>query len=397
MPVVTQVTLPIHFPTSNINTDAEAEPSDKEIIDIDSLPDIPTQSRKSNTSVQQNTEELLEKPGKYPCPGFHVDLPPGMSPHTAYPFALHEKLGDLWDYSVCSGQLTLRARGCLRSCVKESLMCQECRLLPKNGSLSGILDRIRDGVHANAPFVYHGTGGLIKIAREKSGRIIALKLRSLNDARKIVAKAGALDHYKEWVMAVGSGRVERVERLVKNAVAQKRGIRGILKMYTDADRAVYPTRNYSEEDRSRALLLWRLGGARVAEIAHKSLALPSLRTVCRMSTMTPLIASIGHPTSLDVEHNTTACISMISDPELLAMSNVVHQSLLFDELKSEERVRWDERTNNIVGICREHGHKASLSFTSKHEADLLLEKVLEDEVHIATNVSVPGRLAVSDP
>lgn len=51
----------------------------------------------------------------------------------------------------------------------------------------------------------------------------------------------ALGLQKEWMLAIGSGRVERVERLVR--VGLRRGA------------------GYSEEDDMRALLLWRLGGA----------------------------------------------------------------------------------------------------------------------------------------
>ncbi len=33
-----------------------------------------------------------------------------------------------------------------------------------------------------------------------------------------------------------------------------------------------------------------------------------------------------------------------------------------DEIKLQERLRWDQRTNNILGMCREHGHKCCLEF-----------------------------------
>lgn len=378
-------------------SDVLDNPVQKDVIDVDALPEIGSHSspespplrRTENSSDPKFNDHVktgVEKPFPSLCEGLHVELPPGIEAHTAYPFALHQQLGDLWDYSVTGGKMTLKARGCTKISMGPSSTCKECKHLAQNGHLSGILDRMRDGVHENAPFAYHGTGGLITIAREKANRVIALRLRSLNDARKIVSKSGALDDYKEWVMAVGSGKVERVERLVRNAIAQKRGIRGIAQMYADADEAVYPTRKYNDNDRDRGILLWRLGGARVAEIVHKSLALPSLRSLRRMSVMPPLISSTGHPTILDVEVNTKASMSMIWDL-LDKIPGKLHQSLLYDEINVNERVRWDEKTNNIVGICREHGDDASLSFTSKHEADLLFEKVLNGDVHLATNVS----------
>lgn len=45
-----------------------------------------------------------------PCPGIIVKIPPGKSVHSAYPFGLHDELGDPWDYTVVTGQLTLYVR-----------------------------------------------------------------------------------------------------------------------------------------------------------------------------------------------------------------------------------------------------------------------------------------------
>ena len=80
-------------------------------------------------------------------------------------------------------------------------------------------------------------------------------------------------------MAVGSGKVERIDRLAKVALANNRGIRGLLDLYNRAAHDVYHTKSYDEDDMLCGLLLWRLGGARVADIAHKSLGLPALRTL----------------------------------------------------------------------------------------------------------------------
>jgi len=69
---------------------------------------------------------------------------------------------------------------------------------------------------------------------------------------------------------------------------------------------------------------------------------------------------------------------------------------MFDELKVEERPRWDDRTNYIQGVCREHGHHASLFYTSNQEVDLLLEQILEEKVHLASNATVGAIGILSD-
>lgn len=75
----------------------------------------------------------------HPCPGFCIELPADKSPHTAYPFALHESLGDPWDYSVASGALILRAHNCYHERLSSNTkICPECSALTKNPALIGI-------------------------------------------------------------------------------------------------------------------------------------------------------------------------------------------------------------------------------------------------------------------
>ncbi|KDR66758.1 hypothetical protein GALMADRAFT_1359327 [Galerina marginata CBS 339.88] len=378
-------TTPTGIPCPSNSTDSVGV-SDKACIDVDALPDVQIISVTSKKKAVP-----VEQCATFDCEGVYIETPAGTSPYSAYPFELHKNMGDPWDCRIVESRLTVHARGCDKHVSEERKRCKQCEFLTQNASLLRIVDRMRDGIHQNAPFAYHGTGGLINILREKSSQVNSLRLRKLNDARKIVAKSGALEAHKDWIMAVGSGKVERVERLVRSAIAQKRGIRALLKMLDDAAQTVYRTRNYSEEDLLRARLMYRLGGGRVADIAYKSLALPSRRTVRRMSMIPPLISSPVRPTVSEVEANTVSSTTMIS--EILKSSSVVHQVLMFDEIKVEERPRWDDKTNNILGVCREHGGQASLHYTSKQEVDLLFEKIVDGHVHLASNATV-GALGI---
>ena len=134
-------------------------------IDVDSLPDYPL-----------HTEKTISNSINRPCEGFVVDLPHGISPHSAYPFGLHDELGDPWDYSVTQGILVLRARCCENVRVEGTKQCRGCKLLAESSLLKGVLDRLRMGVHENVRLVYHGVGGLAKIVRQKNGQVQALRL-----------------------------------------------------------------------------------------------------------------------------------------------------------------------------------------------------------------------------
>jgi hypothetical protein len=155
-------------------------------------------------------------------------------------------------------------------------------------------------------------------------------------------------------------------------------------MYDRAAQKIYRTQNYTEEDALRGLLLWRLGGARVAAIGQRALNLPSISTLRRRTIVPRIIASSGPPTKQEVEKNALACFESIAN--VVESQGVVHQVLMLDELKVEERPRWDDKTNMILGPCREHSKNASLEFTSRHEADLLIDSLHTGDVHLAVEV-----------
>jgi hypothetical protein len=186
------------------------------------------------------------------------------------------------------------------------------------------------------------------------------------------------------MMAIGSSKVEQVNHLVRAGFPRKVGIQGMLNMYYHAAQKIYRTQNYTEEDALCGLLLWCLGGSRVAAIAHKVLDLPSISTLCRKTVITPIIISPRQPAKKEVEKNVLACFEKIMD--VVEGKRIVHQVLMLDELKVEERPCWDDKTNMILGPCREHGKKTSLEFNSGHEAELLVEALCTGKVHLAGKV-----------
>ena len=64
----------------------------------------------------------------------------------------------------------------------------------------------------------------------------------------------------------------------------------------------------------------------------------------------------------------------------------MHQVLILDELKVEERPRFNNKSNKIVGPCREHGKKTSLEYNSEKEVELLLDAIKKGDVHLAIEI-----------
>jgi hypothetical protein len=59
---------------------------------------------------------------------------------------------------------------------------------------------------------------------------------------------------------------------------------------------------------------------------------------------------------------------------------------MFDEITVERRPRWDDATNQFLGVCREHGQSLGLEFCSLEEVEALCEAVGRNEVHLASEV-----------
>lgn len=334
---------------------------------------------------------------KWPCEGVAVAFPEGTNPHISYPFGLHGKRSVPWNYRTIDDALYLQAKTCQKTTSTEGEVCENCRKLTSSNLFAGIMERIQYGAHENIPLMYHGIEALITIARRKTDQIEQLHMSKLNDSRKLLVKAGALDDHKQWVLAVASGKVDRVASLVQAGLKHRVGIKTLIQQYERAAEKLYKPKGYTHEDIMRSIVLLRLGGARVAQFAHLSLALPSLTTIRRQTVLPALVVSPSTPTVPEVESNIISCCSSFTsvagcsggnvlDSNSQPSDKIVHQVLMLDELAVEKRVRWDDLHNKFQGTCREHNHKIPLDFTSENELNILCEAIQSDEVHLATEV-----------
>lgn len=355
------------------------------MIDIDKLDDRKQQSVTNSKLRVQDLDEA--RTTKSTCSGYRLQLPNGMSAHTMYPFALHNTLSLPWDYAVRSGVMTLHAQSCTKFVNDNHDSCQRCYELRKNTRLQGILTRLEEGVSEYSPLAYHGFGGLHDLLRRKNARIEFYRLRGLNQARKLMGKATEISEYKRFTVALASGKVERIDRIIQVGLSQKKGIRGLMAMMEAAAVGVYHPRSWTEEEEMRAILLWRLGGKRSAEINHRARGDPSLTTLRSLSFAPPVIPSHAQPTVDEVSKNVQAAFANVLDV-VQSRVKTLHTVLMFDELATEKRIRWDAKTNYFLGVCREHGHKTSLEFVNEGDMEELFAALDDGEVHYAAEVGV---------
>lgn len=377
--------------------------SSQDIIDVDKIEEVTSEveHKQGNKGKHRAVQEVHKHPRKRSCEGFLIIFPEGANHHTSYPFGIHSERSVPWNYRSIDDKFFLQAKSCQKVTSSEVGLCEDCRKLTSSALFAGIMDRIQHGAHESLPLKYHGVAGLITIARRKSDQINQLRMSKLNDSRKLLAKAGTLDDHKQWVLAVASGRVDRVASLVQAGLKHRVGIKTLIQQYERAVEKLYKPKGYTQEDIKRSIVLLRLGGARVAQFAHLSLALPSITTIRRQTALPALIVSPSIPSIAEVESNIVSCSSSFDsvseacsggnalDTDLWRPSDktrIMHQVLMLDELAVEKRVRWDDLHNKFQGTCREHNHKIPLDFSSEKELDILCEAIQNDEVHLATEV-----------
>ncbi|KDR77538.1 hypothetical protein GALMADRAFT_1326277 [Galerina marginata CBS 339.88] len=253
---------------------------------------------------------------------------------------------------------------------------------------------MNDTIHQNAGFAYQGFGELQDTIRRKNQTIEFYRLRGLNQARKLLSKATALSDQKRLLMAIASGKVSRVDRLLSIGLQQKKGARGLLALYMAAAEGHYTPKSFTEEEDMKALLVWKLGGNRVAEINHRANKGQSITYLRSRSTVPPLIPSHEQPTVEEVRANVEATFGGVLDViHGLNHSKFVHAVLMFDELATEKRIRWDPKTNYFLGLCREHAHRTSTEFVNEGDMEELFQKLDEGKVHYAKEATV-GALGV---
>ena len=340
---------------------------------------------------KEGTAEPFQMIAARACNGYRLTFPEGKSPYSAYPFGLHDVLPLPWTITLVNEVMTIFSRQCTGRSNGEAGCCLSCQQLLKNKMIEGILTRLEEGVHPNAPFAYHGVSSLQELLQRKNTKIKFHRFRGLNQARKLLGKATALTEQKRLLMAISSGDVKRVDRVISVGLRQKKGVRGLLASVVAAAQGRYRPRSYTEEEDMYFLLIWRLSGNRVAGINHRAGLGPSVPYLRSRSIVPALIPSHGQPTTDQIATNVQSSLGSILDViQEQIKGKTLHAVVILDELATEKRIRWDPTSNMFLGVCREHGYRTSLEFINEGDLEELfrrLDSVDENErVHYAGEV-----------
>ncbi|KAF6746501.1 hypothetical protein DFP72DRAFT_823118 [Ephemerocybe angulata] len=321
------------------------------------------------------------------CVGYEVIVPAGKSPYGVYPLRLHSEQKLPWDCSFQRDRLFLTSHQCKKRAMVAGVPCKPCASLMGSPVVKGIEERMRTTPHPSTPYAYLGMDNLVDALRTKNTQIQSLRLSGMNHVRQLLRNTAAISDHKRLVVAIGEGSVARVDRVIHAALKKKRGVLGILEQVVSAAKGVYSVKSFTDRERSLGKLLWRLGGDRVGHIAHRALGLPSVSTLRNGSVKVPITPSAGKPTVATVAQNTLGVLDGVLGI-LKERTDVRHAILMFDELACEKRIRWNQRNDDLLGLCREHGPKVALKFTSAAEPEEAYKAVDKGEIHLASEATI---------
>lgn len=165
-----------------------------------------------------------------------------------------------WDCAVADGHLFLRSKMCLGKVEvgRDASACRSCCILARNNALKGIVQRMKDGDREGSGYAYHAIDGLHQLLRIKTKQIQYCRLRHLDHTRELARRMRVLGDHKRLLEAIASGKLERVDKIVRFGLRQGRSVKHMVSQYMKAAKGLYKPKDYQEEDYRRGLVLWRL-------------------------------------------------------------------------------------------------------------------------------------------
>jgi len=123
-----------------------------------------------------------------------------------------------------------------------------------NNVVEGIRNQIETGVHENSPLAYQCIAGLIELVRRKNEQLQILRLTKHTISRRLATHARTIDEYKKFVIALGEGKIQRVDALIRAGLGRGAGVCGLLQLLDCANQGLYKPKGFAEEEMLQSIL-----------------------------------------------------------------------------------------------------------------------------------------------
>lgn len=263
---VTQIPAPITLPISGM-CELLIEVVEQVVDKMDGTR-IPVEGKNEGPMLTQEQSMRAPSTMMRPCSGAYLAMPDGVLPYGIYPFMLHKWFALPWDIHIVDHQMLLQLTKCrgVREALSDSRLA--CSQLLTHQIIEGILIQIKNGVHVNMSFIYQPIRGLIDILQKKNTMLNGLHFMQLSTLQTLAACARSIGQYEWLVMAMGEGKVNCLDVLLRAALNHGLGVRGMIDLLDHTRKGLYKPKSFTEEEMSCGLLFLWLGGTCVTSLAQ---------------------------------------------------------------------------------------------------------------------------------
>ncbi|KZT31417.1 hypothetical protein SISSUDRAFT_995152 [Sistotremastrum suecicum HHB10207 ss-3] len=266
-------------------------------------------------------------------------------------------------------------------------MCNACNHLQYERVVIGIIERNADGAAEHTPYAYLTSYQLRELLECKNEIINEIRLKILNMARSLLVQATHINEYKRFVIAVGRGDVPRLHALVSTALRGGASVDTILRRIQLALNEQYEAKSYTEDEYELEYLFLTLGGRPLAELAHRTLGMPSINTAKEHVATHSIKASPSTPTVDEMLENLDCGFTEGLHREK-TRPPIIGAQIMIDEIKVQPSLRYDPATETILGTCRSHSKHCVHEFRTLMQAEAIQKDLEDGTIHLATEGSV---------
>ncbi len=289
-----------------------------------------------------------------------------------FPFmmtALDTPEGELFNRLYEVSNHRVRSAHCTGSASADSL-CRPCSLAQSDKRLSHYKTEAKAPTRQLPMFRLGSCMMKTRMAGEKAKANLA-KLQLLNAHRKILHMGERLDDFTRVAWAAASGNIKRLHALFRRFCNTGMSVSRLAEL---AETGITSFKGYTREEHELSYLSLKLGGRRLLHALAKAGVLPN------SSATTQLL--FGDMPELSV----LSPLNLAQLRKLVGSGERRLAQLHVDETAIRQALRFDPRSNRILGTCIQHC--SSPTFESEADAKDLVDRIANKQEHLATNLQL---------
>ena len=212
-----------------------------------------------------------------------------------------------------------------------------------------------------------------------------VSLKALNTKRSLIRAQSKLACSQELLQLLAESDVPRARQLLARCLREGRSYEFIIHQVHQAIQGLYNPKSFDHSDFQVALLVHRLGSRKLLYALSKSKGLCS-----RSSLYDQYLVNLPRFECCALQQDAHRCIHENLSRFVYTQPCTERCMWLFiiDDVAVDERLRWDEWTNKIVGICREHSAELDVTFDGTEVLDRIKAAIERGEVHYGSEATV---------